>query len=254
MTLSLCINHTPWVPERVEALTEMLGELLPLPPCTKYYLHNIDYRGWDWQNGGKLLWMLAQWQWSVAQPVDHHVFLTDDLHIMPGFWNAVHAMLSQSADAPVGLLSNHPEIPSLTGFHWYRTNSWLTGPGYILPHKFLVGFLEWFAKMPDHPHTTPGTKSYQNDDSNINLYVSHLGSYTLHPLPTVIEHRHDLASTVGHGDKFSRERLSWRARRWTEEANGGFEWKEDLSEIVRALNEPGWWIGPETSPLLRVGA
>ncbi len=187
MSFSLCINHTPWVPERAECLREMFATLRPLPPGTPLFVHDTDYRGESWQGGGKLKWMRAQWDWSVAQKVDHHIFLTDDLHIMPGFWDALTAMVYAAPDHPIGLLSNHPEAPRLAreGQHWYRTNSWLTGPGYVLPHELLVGFLEWFDKMPDHPHTTPGTKSYQNDDSNINEYVSVIGGYTLHTLPGI---------------------------------------------------------------------
>lgn len=255
MSFSLCINHTPWIPARVEALAAMsreIGGRVGVPT----FIHDTDYRGEDWQGGGKLKWMQAQWNWSVAQKdCAWHIFLTDDLHIMPRFWSALSAMCSQAENLPIGLLSNHPGIPDLRGFHWYRTSSWITGPGYVLPHAFLVGFLEWFNKMPDHPHTKVGTKSYQNDDSNINEYISSIGGCAIHPLPTIIEHRHDLPSTVGHGDKFSRERLSWRAKRWTEDTgNGGFEWKEEVTETVRALGEPSWWVGASTAPMMRVGA
>ncbi len=76
-------------------------------------------------------------------------------------------------------------------------------------------------------------------------------------LSHIIEHRHDLASTVGHGDKFSRERISWRARRWTEDRplskGGGFEWRSEEHESVRALLNPHYWANPEISPMMKVG-
>ena len=60
-----------------------------------------------------------------------------------------------------------------------------------------------------------GPKSW-NDDTAINGWVTHYGpGETWHPLPTIIEHDSDgaLPSTVGHGDEFSRERISWRRYR-----------------------------------------
>jgi hypothetical protein len=254
MNFSLVINHTPWVPARVEALAEMRRALATGPGFCATFINDRDWRNTDWQES-KVSWALDQWRWSASQAVTHHVFMTDDLHIMPGFWRALAAMCFQSGEAPIGLLSNHPDIPDLSGFHWYRTRSWLVGPAYVLPHAFLLRFLAWFEAKPDGHYKTPGTKGYANDDSSINEFVSHEGGYTLHPLPTIIEHRADIGSTVGHGDRHSRERLSWRARRWTEPTEGGgFVWREEVGETVRALNEPAWWVGAETAPMLKVGA
>ncbi len=247
MTFSLVTNNTPWRPERVKALAEMLLALAPWPGLP-VMINDHDYRGTDWQVS-KVQWALDQWQWSARQDVTHHVFMTDDLHIMPRFWEALRAMCSQSGDAPIGLLSNHPAAVALeaAGQHWYRTNSWLVGPCYVLPHAFLLRFLAWFEAKPDG--NEPGAKGYANDDSSINEFVSHEGGYTLHPLPTIIEHRGDIDSTVGHGDKHSRERVSWRAIQHP----GPREWVRVTHEPVRALNEPAYWAGANQAPLLAVG-
>lgn len=263
-TFSLVVNHTPWRPERVESLREMLDELRRPPAFsdawgpgnTPLYLNDADYRGTDWQTS-KVQWALDQWTWSAEWNRTHHVFLTDDLHLMPGFWRALSAMVEGCPDNPIGLLSNHPRGPETwsNGHAWYRTNSWLVGPAYVLPHAFLLEFLEYFRALPDG-NTAPGMKGWANDDSSINEYVTRSGRWTAHPLPTIIEHRGDLESTVGHGDKYSRERLSWRAiRSVAEEQPGGtFEWVSTICDTdTAALMRPGHWEGAASSPLLTVG-
>ncbi len=257
MSFSLCLNHTPWVPERVKALLEMAPELKASPDGTRTLLHDTDYRGEPWQESGKLKWMRAQWDWSVAQEVDHHVFMTDDLHLVPGFWKVLGAMVQAQPNVPMGLLANHPRARAVldTGDHWYLTNSWLTGPAYVLPHELLVNFMAWWEKMPDHPHTDVGTKSHENDDSNLNLYVSHANLCAWHPLPGIVEHRVDLASTVGHGDRYSRERISWRYTREAFDIDGRVVWESTPrstdSTLLDRLRNPGYWY--DGGPLLPVG-
>jgi hypothetical protein len=115
--------------------------------------------------------------------------------------------------------------------------------------------MAWFEKMPDHPHTQVGTKSYQNDDSNLNEFFSSAGIVTWHPLPGIIEHRVDLSSTVGHGDRYSRERVSWRYTREVHDTPTGFSWESkprdtDAMALERLCN-PGYWYA--AGPLLSVG-
>lgn len=257
-TFSLVINHTPWVPERVRAMAEMrrtlaVNELDELP----LMFNDTDYRGTDWQQS-KVQWALDQWRWASKQDVTHHVFMTDDLHIAPRFWDILGAMVANTGDNPIGLLSNHPRAFGGSGRSCgYRTNSWLVGPAYVLPHDFLVRFLAWFEALPDGPHTTFGTKAYRNDDSSINEFVTQSGSWTFHPMPTIIEHRGDIGSTVGHGDKYSRERLSWRASRHYDDERQ--EWLNfhhtelAVESIIRNISDPSYWDGASVTTLLKVG-
>lgn len=250
MRFSLCINHTPWIPARVAALREMMVELDPLPPESTLFINDKDYRGTDWQVS-KVDWALTQWRWSATQDVDRHMFMTDDLNLCPSFWKIVQAMHVHAGDAPIGFLSNHPKAPS-TPAHWYRSASWLVGPCYSLSHPFLLRYLQWFESLVDGPHTVPGTKAWANDDSSINEFVHRTGGYSLHPLPTPIEHRGDIGSTVNHGDRHSRERVSWRAERWVEDQGEHFVWRErELSYDIHTLCEPSYWANADKSPLLR---
>jgi hypothetical protein len=230
-------------------------------PKPVFFCNNRDFRGTDWQ-ASKIEWMRDQWAWSVAQPVDWHLFLTDDLHLMPRFWEALDAMTRVVPGIPIGLLSNHPAAVSLAreGIPGYRTNSWLVGPAYALPHAFLRDFFEWWLKLPDQGNKP--SKSHFNDDSAINEFVSQTGSSTWHPVPTIIEHRDDVESTVGHGDKFSRERVSWRSERSTHITLAGgltwnsvrrFEFAKDPDAYVASLCAPSFWGNPAQAPLLKVG-
>jgi hypothetical protein len=249
-SFSLVVNHTPWNPDRVKACASMLRELLPYSGKIPFFLHDTDYRDTEWQDEGKVRWALAQWRWSAFQDVSHHVFMTDDLHIFPdGFWKTLAEMIGQKPDVPIGLLSNHPKAPELyiEGYSWYRTNSWLVGPAYVMPHKLLVEFLVDFEKKPWGSHKTVGTQQWANDDSSINEWITRSGRECWHPIPTIIEHRDDVASTTWHGDKYSRERVSWReVRDCLTREDGSLEW----ITAERRARTPIGLKGPELAPLL----
>jgi hypothetical protein len=263
-TFSLVINHTPWRPERVEALAGMVSALaIPNVDGTRtaaagpLFINDTDYRGQEWQVA-KVKWALDQWRWAVEQKTSHHVFMTDDLHIAPNFWGILSAMIQGSKAEAIGLLSNHPRGPRLfgDGEHAYRTNSWLVGPAYVLSHRALVAFLKWFEALPDGPHTTQGTKAWANDDSSINEWITRASDFHAcwHPLPTIIEHRGDMESTVGHGDSFSRERVSWRKCQIPLQGpDGSTLWRDiDLhKDLLEKMAAPAFWA--EEGRMLPVG-
>lgn len=265
--ISLVVNHTPWIPERVSALEHMRFQLtlgldgLALgdwdddteryPVIGPWMLNDTDYRGTEWQQS-KVKWALDQWHRALDTKASHHLFMTDDLYIAPQFWNVLNAMLLAQPDKAIGLLSNHPQGPELVakGIHWYRCNSWIVGPAYVLPRALLERFVAWFEKLPDGPHTVEGTKAYRNDDSSLNEWITRHGpGESWHPLPTIVEHRRDLASVVGHGDQFSHERVSWREMRAYVAGNGWTDWT--CAFDLDAMTNPEWW--KTDAPMLGVG-
>lgn len=250
--ISTVINHTPWNPLRQAALFAMLSAL----PDANLWIHATDYRARPWQ-AAKVDWALAQWEWALAEDVTHCLFMTDDLNLAPGFMTILRAMITAHPDEPIGLLSNHPKGPAIAaqGCSGYYTNSWLVGPAYVLPREMLGRFLAWFRALPDGPYTTVGTKAYRNDDSSINEWVTNGEGgprKTWHPLPTIVEHRDDIASTVGHGDQFSRERLSWREVRHAIVQEGLISWVSiPRPSDLDAMKDPEFWKGHH--PMLSVG-
>lgn len=261
---SLSLSHTPWREDRAASCREMLMALTPLACGVPFLLNDTDYRGTDWQVS-KVKWAIDQWRWALSTPAtSHHLFLTDDLYLAPNFWEILDAMVQACPDQAIGLLSNHPHSPDLglrLGKRWYRCGAWLVGPAYVLPRALLSEFLARFLDLPDG--NAPGAKGYGNDDSSINEFLSTTGRYSYHPIPTIIEHRGDLPSTVGHGDRYSRQRMSWRKiTAPIETAQGIVGWSDDLIDwdvarmIFAKMNSVDFWLeggGAAESPILPMG-
>jgi hypothetical protein len=256
---SLSISHCPWRPERRTALAEMIGGLIPLQMGIPFFLNDADYRGQDWQKA-KVRWALDQWAWHLSTPAtSHHVLMTDDLAIAPDFWPILSAMVTACPEGAIGLLSNHPDAPDLASkqWRWYRCNAWIVGPAYVVPRGILDSFVQYFWRLPEG--NGPGCKGHGNDDSTLNEFLTATGRHSYHPLPTIIEHRGDLESTVGHGDRYSRERVSWRAIRKPHDIDdsGNFAWRETPAAFdLLAMRDPDYWRqkgGPAQAPMLHVG-
>ncbi len=252
MTISTAILHTPWIPERKACLGDMLRELAGSDPLEIFKDPKPEGMAWS---EFKTRLAAAQWGWALNTNADHCLFLTDDLELAPGFWGILKAMRDAEPGAIIGLLSNHPQGPELwaEGHHWYRCNSWIVGPAYMVPREALAKFLPWYLGLPDNE--APGGRRWYNDDSALNEWISSAGpAESWHPLPTIIKHRGDVASTVGHGDKFSRERISWDTI--YEVSAGEFgapTWEETrvrmpLDEMARR----SYWMA-DRPPLLKVG-
>lgn len=235
----------------------MLGELGD-PERPPIMIYDRDFRGHDWQKV-KTCWILDQYEFHAASGASHHLLLTDDLALAPGFWEILTAMVKVAPNHPIGLLSNSPQAPALAleNFRWYATNSWIVGPARVLPASFLERFLPWRKSLP--PGNAEGCADWYNDDSAENEFnTRRAGGRALHPLPTIIEHRHNIASMTGHGDRFSRERVSWRNVRTTVDTGGGnFEWRSVPQwSPLRAMAFPEFWLrrgGPDLAPMLPVG-
>ena len=246
MSFSLVLNHAPHRADRVANLARMLEALGPMPGP---FLLNDDP---DLKPAGptKVSWALRQWEWSCAQPVTHCVFMSDDLNIVSEvFWQVLSAMVIARPSVPMGLLANHPRSVSLAlrGVQGYYTNSWLVGPCMVIPKVHLLRFLAWFKALP------ADEQGKLNDDSTLNRWNTEQGpGEAWHPLPTVVEHRGDIATTWVSGDQYSRERVSWREMRTCHQGDGRWDWRSvqhgwELSRLV----SPAFWLGDH--PRLPVG-
>jgi hypothetical protein len=250
MKVSLVLNHSAWRPERVACKQRMLHELTPLARGVKFMLNDRDFRGQDWQGGAKLAWHLDQWRWSASQDVDRHVFMTDDLALGPRWWDVFAAIVEVVGEKPIGFLSNAPRGPELAeaGHRFYRTNSWIVGPCYSVTHEQLIEFLAWYEAEPDE--MLRGPTSWNDDNAWNNWITFHGPGESWHPLPTIIEHdpEGEFPSTVGHGDSFSRERISWR--RAQHPASG---LKQPRAWAIEDMVRADWWREGLAAPMLPVG-
>lgn len=264
-TFSLVITHASWVPERRASFAAMRETLMSsaddadITPVS--YL--LDYRkpeelAWD---VFKTILYRKSLRWSLEQDVSYHVFLTDDLHIYPRFWESLTAMVTAKPDKIIGLLSNAPGASEVAdkGGGWYRCNSWVVGPAYVVPGDRLAAFYGWYCETlcddasPPQPGVYGGRRWY-DDDSALNEWITHEGpGESWHPVPTIIEHRVDLPSLVGHGDIYSRERESWRATRKVVIRDGyDWEWRSAPAAWTEAslCNSAFWDVD---GPMLPVG-
>jgi len=257
------VNHTPWRPERVASLALMLPQLGDAMSPNTY-----DMRGRPFYHA-KVDWIRVQWEWALKTDATHHLFMSDDLHLAPSFVRIVEAMVVAVPDKPIGLLSNHPRAPAVAaaGQRWYRTNSWLVGPAYVLPRACLEGVYKWHSSLPRTApedsatvgQSSPEWADYWNDDSAVNEWVTRQGpGETWHPVPAPIEHRGDLESTIGHGDKYSRERYSWRQMQHpVVGADGVIHWETHAHAVVYSTDEmarPSYWAADVTcAPMLPTG-
>jgi hypothetical protein len=250
-SVSLCLNHAPFAHDRVPKLTRMADQLelrAGYGPRGPFWVHDVDYRkGGTIGKAERVDFSLNQWRWAVQQPTNYHAFATDDLELVPRFWEVLDAILEVVPNDVIGLLSNHPEAPALAAEHhrFYATNSWVVGPMYVIPHFMLTELLQW-----------PGTLGFDaqylgwSDDATINGWVRHAGpGRALHPLPTPIEHDPEgLMSTWGRGggDEYSRERVSWR--KLAAQAH------LDEARLAEDMLDPAFWRhkgGADDPPMLR---
>lgn len=257
MTFSLSIAHTPWIPERRQNIARMLMDLLPLSRGIPYLQHDKDYRGAPWVDI-KHLWALEAWTWHIKQGADHCVMLSDDLAIMPGFWDCLDAMVSKASNVPIGLMSNHPDGPALYegGYHWYRCNSWLVGPAIVMPRdlleRFVSWYVDWYPKLP-RGKDAEGYQEWYHDDSSLNEWISKvMRGCSLHPLPAPIEHQLRIGRShdVNAFPKHAAEWISWK-RIWHDNPRRDV-FSELPREVADGMQSPDWWAGANASPMLEV--
>jgi hypothetical protein len=241
ISFSLLINHAPWSTERKPRLRLMQQRLLPDPDdgSLPFYVHDIDYRfGMATPKSDPVDFTLNQWRWCARQDVSHHVLMTDDIDTCPRFWSVIEAIVTARPNSVIGLLSNHPEAPRLRteGVRWYRTNSWVVGPAYIVPHAMMVKLLAW-----SEARTPAGSvdKLGWSDDSELNEWITFHGPREAwHPIPTPISHHRGPStwSHTGHGDNYSHERVKW-----------------DDNEVIGkwpTMRDPQFWLAHKPAPML----
>lgn len=211
----------------------MVDAMTPRPHDSVFKVIDTDYRGKPWVEV-KHLWALETWRWHLYQNRDHCLMMSDDLFIMPGFWNVLEQMVAQVAYSPIGCMSNHPKAAKLLseGVHWYRTRAWLVGPCIIMPRTLLAEFVAWYEDWyPALPkgQDAEGYQEWYHDDSSINEWLGKTERYAYHPVPAPIEHRLELGRThdLNPFPEDAREAVSWR--------------RNAFGDVSGAMHSVEWW-------------
>jgi hypothetical protein len=200
VTISLAIPHTPWIPARVRSFSRLMGQIGTLTS------HDVEYQifrerepNWSWS--GKM------WQWGAESGATHFLSLQDDAIVAPNFWPVLRAMLAAVPDEIIGLESVHPASEQIKG-SWYKTSDGLIGVGYVMPRYVLVKFLEWRSCC-----LCKGAIESITEDTLIDVFAVATGRKIWHPVPTIIDHDTEIASSYGNDHHSHRRPLvTWKER------------------------------------------
>lgn len=231
-TISLAISHTPWVPARVESVKRLADQLeldLERDACP----HAYDFQLIT-DRAPNDVWSERMWRWAAESPVEHCLFLQDDVEVCPRFWTALRALLEAVPDQVIGLEVAHPIARALASAEppsrLFTTSDMLIGPGYVLPRALLREFLEWRRTK-----LRAGWIGTLHEDTMIGLWCATTGRRIYHPVPTLIDHDTSIASTYGNDDHTNRRpHVTWK-----DGPKHGHAWDPDCTD----LEGPGFWKG-----------
>jgi hypothetical protein len=223
MKIGLAIPHAPWVPGRGESFARLMRELKSVDaPCLliDHAVFGEKEPNWSWSR--KL------WSWGMFGKHDYLVQLQDDVLVAPAFWAALSAMLTALPDQVIGLESAHPAMRTLSrdGHRWCTSRAWMVGVGYVIPRAALAELMKFRESFDAEARRT-------NEDEFIARWCVATGRSVWHPMPTIIDHDTDVASTYGN-DAHTHRRpvVTWR----------------DYSS--RELSEPAFWKPSEDVPMV----
>ncbi len=186
-------------------------------------------------------WVWSELQWSKAAEldVDASIFLQDDVEASPDFWTVVDAMVRGRPDDIIALSCAHPAARTIfmQGKPGYTTTDGLIGIGYIFPQVVLREFVEWRLT-----ELAKGALQRIVDDALINVFAMATGRAIFHPVPTVIDHDLEIASTNTvekdgrrtDDGAYRRPLVTWRDfdRAPVEPTKG---------PVLDAMHDPEWW-------------
>lgn len=174
------------------------------------------------------------WQWAAGTQASHCIFLQDDARVSPSFWSELTAMVQAQPEAVIGLEVVHHAATALAaeGHRWFTTADCLVGVGYVVPRAKLTAFLSWRASELLDGWRTPGPNGQPalTEDTLIAVWCLVTGERIWHPLPTIIDHDTEIASTYANDGHPNRRPLV----RWDTDARApvlaaAAAWRTDVA-------------------------
>lgn len=168
MRLSVAIPHAPWVPERVQWMAELVGQL---PDAV--VVADVQREG---------LWATARRAWHAATGT-HHLILQDDAHLCDGFVELAHAAIVANPGAAISFF-NMPQFVDRQ-----RRDSWIPCEGYApcvalaMPTSWIDDFLSWSAS-----HVK---ESFEHDDIRMAMWLGERERPCWMTMPSLVEHLGD---------------------------------------------------------------
>lgn len=233
VTIALAIPTTAsWAPGRDESLALLLGDLgaatNEYPPASQ---GGADILVHD-NRSTRHEWSAVCWAWGVSRETcSHFMLLQDDVRVAPNFWPALRAMLLALPGEVICLQSVHQAAPALCSedVRWYTTIDGMLGPAYVLPRAVLAEFMAWRAeRLTGRPDEFP-----EGEDTLLGLFCMVTRRRIWSPIPTIVDHPGEVASTFGHNARARQRPLV----RWDMAQYFGNAW------TAEDLEAPGFWEG-----------
>lgn len=199
MTFALGIPHALWKVERQKSLTRLVDSLTMTPREV------VDHRIFS-DRAPNWIWSEQMWKWATETDATHFLTLQDDAMVCPDFWGHLSRMVGTMHDQVIGLESIHPKSSEVEGC-WYTTRDCLVGVGYVVPMRVLQEFLMWRRTL------RKGAFETVTEDTMLGLYCFVNDIPIWHPVPTIIDHDLEIASTYGNDQhKHRRPYVTWKER------------------------------------------
>jgi hypothetical protein len=177
------------VPSRKDLTTALCSRLRG--EHLRYYVsEDVERRGtwFNWQRTAK---MVAKWGHS------HIVVLQDDAQLLPFFGAHLHRVVALLPDAPLSLYTSRKstvDAARRVRRHLYAKRGMDSGVATVFPAAVLRDFFDWSASL-----SADLVQKYRNnDDVYIDEWCRSAKVQFTQVVPTLVDHRIDVPSTLGH--------------------------------------------------------
>lgn len=174
--LSVCIMAVPSRKREVEELLKM-----------------IDYPvqiSWDMRYQG--VWYNAKKSYlNITPGSTHQLVLQDDVMVCKDFIPTVQKIIDLLPEEVISLYTPRSAALDLLkkDKHWLVWNT-VGAPALIIPVPLIYRWMRWSEAFTDPTHV--------GEDSRLDLYMLAIGKKAWYPIPSIVQHREDLKSTIGN--------------------------------------------------------
>lgn len=225
--IDVIIPHAAWAEGRKESLSRLVEQL------ERQDMRPLIVASTEREHAQ--VWAPRAWRAAVERDADATIFLNDDVDVAPDLLAVVRVMAELLPDEIISLHSQLPVTKALAeaGQRWVRCY-WASGPGYCIPRAMTAKILEWMVGLP---------KSFldlYNEDGYLSMYAYGMRRPIWHCIPALVQHRVEVASTLGYDDHPLRVAVvDWKSHPLAKEASDAL----DLSARAFWLpTSPPTWV------------
>jgi hypothetical protein len=230
LSLAIATAHTPWISDRARSmlrLQEQIAEGRADRGGGFAHWHEMAFC----ERMPNHVWSELIWRWALETNRTHALFLQDDVILAPRFFRILRAMLVAK---PSHVIAFHvPQGRARDVFRerrlrWVTSLDGLVGWAYLMPKTHLLDFELWRAT-----ELRPRAAELTTEDSLLDAWALDRGVKLWHPVPTIVDHDVELASTYGNDRQLERSpTVTWKDIPLLFSTNDYDSGR---------LEEPAWW-------------